>query len=139
MAQAVRDIMTPDPITLSDTASVREAAAAMRERDVGDVIVLHNDQLCGVVTDRDITVRAVADGKAPDKVKLAEVVSGQVMTVTPDTPVDKAVRLMRENAVRRLPVVESGRPVGVVSIGDIALERDPGSALADVSAARPNT
>lgn len=139
MAQAVKDIMTKNPITLPDTATVREAAVAMREGDVGDVIVMRDSTICGIVTDRDIAVRAVADGKSPDQVKLTDIVSADLVSVTPEDSLERAVELMRDKAVRRLPVVKSGKPVGVVSIGDLAMERDARSALADISAASPNT
>lgn len=140
MTQTIRDVMMANPISLSATATVGEAAKAMRERDVGDVIVLdEGDSLCGIVTDRDIVVRAVADERAPSEVRLGDICSHEVTTVGPSASVKDAVRLMRERALRRLPVVEGGKPVGIVSIGDLAIERGPESALADISAAPPNT
>jgi CBS domain-containing protein len=90
------------------------------------------------LTDRDVVVRAVAEGRDPKSIKVGEIVSEDVATVTPDEPVDKVVSLMREKAIRRVPVVDGGRPVGVVSLGDLAVERDSKSALADISAAEPN-
>jgi CBS domain-containing protein len=96
------------------------------------------DEVRGIVTDRDIAVRAVADGRGPET-PLSDVLSGQVVTVAPDDRVEKVVDLMREHAVRRIPVVEGGRLAGVISIGDLAIERDSDSALADISAARENT
>lgn len=140
MAQTIQEVMTANPISLSATATVGEAAKAMRERDVGDVIVLdEGDSLCGIVTDRDIVVRAVADERPPSEVRLGDICSHEVTTVGPSTSVRDAVRLMRERALRRLPVVEGGKPVGIVSIGDLAIEREPESALADISAAPSNT
>ena len=139
MAQTVADVMTRDPATIERTQSAAEAARLMAAHDTGDVIVLDNGTVGGIVTDRDIAVRLVAKEKEPSTL-VAEIVSdSQVVTVGPDTSLDQAVQLMRGNAVRRLPVIEQGRAVGVVSLGDLAIERDPDSALADVSAAQGNT
>jgi len=139
MAQTVADVMTSDPATIERTQSAAEAARLMAAHDTGDVIVLDNGTVGGIVTDRDIAVRLVAKEKEPST-PVAEIVSdSQVVTVGPDTSLDQAAQLMRGNAVRRLPVIEQGRAVGVVSLGDLAIERDPDSALADVSAAQGNT
>jgi CBS domain-containing protein len=120
--------------------SIGDAARAMRERDLGDVIVVDDkDALCGIVTDRDIVVRAVADDRDPSQVRLGDICSRDLTTIDASAPVKDAVKLMRERALRRLPVVESGRPVGIVSLGDLAIERDPESTLADISAAPSNT
>ncbi|MCA1843240.1 MAG: CBS domain-containing protein [Actinobacteria bacterium] len=105
----------------------------------GGVIVLRRERICGVVTDRDIAVRAVAEGRDPGQVRVGDICSRELEFLSPGDAVDDAVRIMRERAVRRLPVVDGGRPVGMVSIGDLVLERDPNSALADISAAPPNT
>ena len=138
--QSIQDVMTPDPKILEATASVRDAAELMRESDIGDVVVLENDQLCGIVTDRDIVVRVLADGDDPAMVTVGEICSRELTTVPPTASIDDVVRLIREKAIRRLPVVEEdGEVVGIVSIGDIAVARDRESALADVSAALPNT
>lgn len=139
MAERIQDVMSRDPVTVQATSTVREAAEAMRDRGVGDVIVLRDDGICGIVTDRDITVRAVAEGRDPSQVRVGDICSRELEFLSPGDTVDDAVRIMRERAIRRLPVVDGGRPVGVVSIGDLALERDPNSALADISAAPPNT
>lgn len=138
MARTIQDVMTHDPCTMDERATVSEAAREMRRRDIGDVIVTRGGQICGMLTDRDIAVRAVADGKDPDATPLGEIMSAHLTSVRPNTPIDEAVRMMREKAVRRLPVLEGDQPVGIVSIGDLAMERDPDSALADISAARPN-
>ena len=139
MAQTVRDVMTADPVCMPPNASITDAARTMRDRGIGDVLVLDGKELRGVVTDRDIVIRTIAEGGNPQSLDLASVCSsGQLSTVTPETTVDDAARLMRERAVRRLPVVEGGRPVGVVAIGDLAVEQDPGSALAEISAAPAN-
>jgi CBS domain-containing protein len=103
------------------------------------VIVLDNGTVCGILTDRDIAIRLVAQDK-PGSTPVAEIVSDdEVLTVAPDTPLGQAVQLLRSKAVRRLPVVQQGHAVGIVSLGDLAMERDQDSALADVSAARGNT
>lgn len=138
MTQLIKEVMTTSPVTLEATDTVRSAATKMREADIGDVVVLRNGSVCGIVTDRDITIRAVADGKDPDTVKIGDISSVNVVALSPDDSVDDAVRIMREKALRRLPVVDGGRPVGIVSIGDLAMERDQGSALADISAAPGN-
>ena len=135
----LRDVMTPDPITLPAGATVQEAARCMRENDIGDVILLEGGNMCGIVTDRDIAVRAVADGLDPATTSVREIASIDLVTLAPDDDVSRAVDLMRRRAVRRVPVVDQGRPVGVVSIGDLAMERDPDSALADISAAPANS
>jgi CBS domain-containing protein len=138
MANFVRDVMTTDPRTLDGDATATEAARLMQQYDIGDVIVLDGATIWGIVTDRDIVVRAVAQGRDPALVRLASICSDDVTSVRPDDPIDIAVALMRERALRRIPVVEDGQPVGIVTMGDLALHRDPNSVLADVSAAPPN-
>jgi len=132
--------MTPDLKSLEATASVRAAAELMRESDIGDVVVLENNRLCGIVTDRDIVVRVLADGSDPGMVTVGEICSRELTTVPPTASIDDAIRLIRQKAIRRLPVVEdNGEILGIISIGDIAVAKDRESALADVSAAPPNT
>ena len=138
MAQKVSELMTSDPVTLPSGQPVIEAAKAMREQGIGDVLVADDGRLKGVVTDRDIGVRVVAEGRDPGTTPVSEACSPDLITVAPDDDVDTAVRRMRERSVRRVPVVQDGRPVGVLSIGDMAIERDERSALADISAERPN-
>ena len=137
MATLIRDVMTPNPRALDAETSVKDAAKLMRDEDIGAVVV-GGDELRGIVTDRDIVVRAIAAGKAPRTAKLGDICSDDVVTVKPDDPVDDAVQLMRARALRRVLVAENGRPVGIVSMGDLAIDRDRESVLADVSAARPN-
>jgi CBS domain-containing protein len=110
----------------------------MRDRDIGDVIVMEQNRAMGIVTDRDIVVRVVASGQEAGKVKLADICSKELHTVKPTDSVEEAINLMRDKAVRRILVVEDDRPVGIVSIGDLAVERDRRSALGDISAAPPN-
>jgi CBS domain-containing protein len=137
--QSVQDVMTPNPMVLEATASVMDAAELMRESDIGDVIVLEDDRLAGIVTDRDIVVRVLAQGSDPTAVTLGEICSRQPTTIPATASIGDAVRLIREKAIRRLPVVEDGgEVVGIVSIGDIAVARDRKSALGDISAAPPN-
>jgi CBS domain-containing protein len=138
MPQTVREVMTRKPVALQAGTTLEEAARAMRDHDIGDVVVLQDDSVRGIVTDRDIAVRAVAEGRDPSSSVLAEICSRRMVTISPDEPVDRAITLMREHAVRRLPVVENGRPIGIVSLGDLAVERDPESVLGHISAADPN-
>jgi len=138
MKQSVKDVMTRNPITVPAGATTLDAARLMKEQDIGDVIVLDDDAVCGIVTDRDLVVRVLAEGRNPSGTKVADVCSRDVTTVSPNDPAERAVELMRDGALRRLPVTEKGKPVGVVSIGDLAVTRDPDSALADISAAPPN-
>lgn len=133
MGQQVKEVMTTGPITLDRDASLAEAARVMRDRGIGDVIVVEGDDAEGIVTDRDIVIRGVAEGADPNTTRLGQVVSGDLTSVAPDDPVERALELMREKAVRRLPVLEDGKPVGVVSLGDLAIQRDAGSVLADIS------
>ena len=138
MPQSVRDVMTPNPKLCPATATVTEAAQFMRDSDVGDVLVERDGTVCGIVTDRDIVVRAIAEGQDPTQAKLGDICSRDLTTLTPDATVDEAIRQMREKALRRLPIMENDRPVGIVSLGDLAQERDVDETLADISAAPPN-
>ena len=138
MAQSIKEVMTSDPRTVDAADSVADAAKIMAEADVGAVIVVEDEQVSGIVTDRDIAVRAVAEGRDPSSTKVSEVATGSPKTLSPDESVEDAEKAMREQDVRRLPVVEDGRPVGIVSLGDVAEERDAGEALADISSAPPN-
>ncbi|NUW38935.1 CBS domain-containing protein [Nonomuraea rhodomycinica] len=137
MAKTVADIMTARPAVVEAEQPVSVAAALMRDNDAGAVIVNDNGRVSGIITDRDIAVRVVAADKGPDT-RVREACSPSVEAVGPDTSLDQAVQLMRTHAVRRLPVVESGQAVGIVSLGDLAMERDPESALGDISAAAGN-
>ncbi|MBP2336751.1 CBS domain-containing protein [Saccharothrix coeruleofusca] len=139
MTQHVRDLMTPNPVTLAPDTPVRQAARAMRDQGIGDVLVVDGDQVRGIVTDRDIVVRGLADRDDLSDCRVGDVCSDRLVTATPDEDVDTAVTRMRENAVRRIAVVEGGKPVGVLSLGDAAIDKDSLSGLADISAARSNT
>ncbi|MBV1852752.1 CBS domain-containing protein [Catellatospora tritici] len=138
-ARTIREVMTTDPVSLPRTASLLEAARQMRRRHIGGVLVVGDDgALAGVVTDRDIVVRCVAMGGEAASTSLAEVVSEKVVTIGPDEPVVAAIWLMREHALRRLPVVTEGRAIGIVTLGDLVVVRDPASALASISSFPPN-
>jgi signal-transduction protein with cAMP-binding, CBS, and nucleotidyltransferase domain len=137
--QTIGDVMTRDPLTIDASAPVSDAAQIMRDYNIGDVMVIKSDgSLGGIVTDRDLTLRVVAPGYDPKALKVEDVCSDQVTSIAPGQPVAEAVDMMRDQAIRRLAVVEDGHLVGVVSLGDLAMERDPRSALADISEAPPN-
>lgn len=139
MTSTVRDVMSTNLRTLDTDATARQAATIMRDSDIGDVIVLGADgALRGIVTDRDLVVRCVAEGADPDGVALGDLCHGDVVTVGPDDGVDTAVVSMREHAVRRLPVCDGDDLVGIVSLGDLAEEFSRNSALGEISAAPPN-
>lgn len=138
MTQTIDTVMTTDLVTCPGDATIAEAARLMRDRDIGDVLVTGEDgRLAGIVTDRDIVVRCVAEGAAGDTT-LARACSPDVRSLPVGSSVEDAIDLMREHAMRRIPVVDDGRAVGIVSIGDLAVEREPDSALGDISAAAPN-
>ncbi|MFH8489308.1 CBS domain-containing protein [Streptomyces longisporoflavus] len=120
MAVVVRDVMTPGVVAVGPDASLVEAAQLMRAQDIGHVLVATAGRVVGVLTDRDITLRAVADGADPLTVSAQAVCTPDPVMVAPDDAVSSAVSLMLENAVRRLPVVEDGRPVGMVTLSDLA-------------------
>ena len=138
MPERVDEVMTPDPYTLGPEATLAEAARIMRDADIGDVVVTNADgQVAGILTDRDIVVRALADDRDPtDTVESAW--TQDVVSVSSRSAVAEAVSLMRQHNIRRLPVVDDGALVGIVSLGDLAVEKDPQSALADISKAAPN-
>jgi CBS domain-containing protein len=138
MARTVEEIMTRDPRTVNADAPIIEAARIMRDSDIGDVVVMDAGQVSGIVTDRDIVVRGLAEGRDADSTTVSEVCTTGVETIAPDASVDDALRQMREHDIRRLPVTKNGRPVGILSLGDLAVEREPESTLADISAASPD-
>ena len=138
MADTISTVMTSQPHCCDAGATLVDAAKLMDQHDIGDVLVTKGGELCGIVTDRDIAVRAVAQGKDPSSTTLGEIASGEVVSLSPDDSVDDAISTMRDRAIRRVPVVEGGKPVGVVSLGDLAEERDRQSVLAEISAAPSN-
>jgi CBS domain-containing protein len=138
MGQSIRDVMTADPHTVKADATLEDAAREMKADDIGAVIVEDGGEVSGILTDRDIVVRAIAEGRDPSSTKVGDVATRDVKTLSPDSTVEDAIKIVREQHVRRIPVVKDGRPAGIVSIGDLAIERDRGSALADISQAPSN-
>jgi CBS domain-containing protein len=139
VAQQIQDIMTKQVHTVRTDASVLEVARIMRDRRIGDVLVTDEDgSLCGIITDRDIVVRAVAAGMSLDQTKVSEICTEDLVQVDANASIEEIIAIMREHAIRRVPVVHGDKPIGIVSIGDLARARDPNSALADISAAAPN-
>jgi CBS domain-containing protein len=125
MSQSIKDVMTSNPCTIDADKSVAYAAKMMRDEDVGLAPIVEGDKLIGMLTDRDIAVRVVAEGRDPDQVTVGEVASKQVVTIDPQQELDEALRIMAKHQVRRLPVVEEdGRLVGVVAQADVAREGD---------------
>jgi len=139
MVRKMRDIMSPTPICMAPGESVSAAAKAMKEHGIGTVLVLTEGRLSGLVTDRDITVRVLAENRDPLTTPIGDICSSELVVLGPDDDVEQATRLIRERAVRRIPVLADGTPVGVVSIGDLALDKDATSALSGVSSAPPNS
>jgi CBS domain-containing protein len=139
MAQLVRELMAEPVVTVMADATLTDAARLMRDADIGDVVVVKKNKPIGVLTDRDIVVRGVADNRAPGTVTAGEICSTDVVTVNSDAEIVEAIALMRRAAVRRLPVTERGELVGLLSLGELAIERDETSVLADISSAEPNS
>lgn len=122
MARTMRDIMSAAPVCMAATESVSEAARAMKQHGIGTVLVTTDGGLSGLVTDRDITVRVLAEDRDPLTTPVGDICTGELAVLAPDDDVERAVRLMRERAMRRIPVLQDGTPVGVVSTGDLAPE-----------------
>jgi CBS domain-containing protein len=139
MAQLVRELMAEPVVTVTADATLTDAARMMRDADIGDVIVVKKTKPVGVLTDRDIVVRSVAENRTPGTVTAGEICTTDVVSVAPDAEISQAIALMRRAAVRRLPVTEMGELVGVLSLGELAIERDETSVLADISSAEPNS
>lgn len=132
----VREIMTGDPRSVDADDSVAAAAEAMRELNVGSVPVMAEGRIAGIITDRDITLRVIAENRLPQETKVREIATGEPLTVTPDTLVEVAAGLMASRQIRRLPVEEDGALVGMLSLGDVSVEgseRRAGEALTDIS------
>jgi CBS domain-containing protein len=138
MAQTIRNIMTANPVCLPASTPIRDAARAMRDNDIGDVVIEKGGKLCGIVTDRDIVVRAIADSRNIESTDLEAICSHDVTAISPNQSDDEAVQVMRRKSIRRLPVVEDGRVVGIISLGDLAIRKDPHSALGKISFAAAN-
>jgi CBS domain-containing protein len=132
----VADVMTKDPKSVEPGDSIEDAAKAMKEADTGALLVVDGDELKGIVTDRDIVVNALAEGNSDAKVE--DVASTDTTTIEPGADLTDAIAKMREAKVRRLPVVDDGDPVGIVSLGDLAIAADDDSALKEISGASAN-
>ena len=122
MAKSVRDAMTEDPRSIGASASVVEAAQLMRQQHIGSLPVTEDERLVGMITDRDITTRVVAESAVPETTSVGDVYSRDLISVESNKDLGEALRLMARHQVRRLPVVESGRLVGMVAQADIALK-----------------
>jgi CBS domain-containing protein len=132
----VGDIMTREPSSLRREATAAEAATLMKQEDCGSIPIVDGGRLVGIVTDRDIVIRAVAAGKDPKTLRIAEIMSADPITVSPDDSVDEASQIMAERQVRRLPVVQDGRLVGLLAIGQVARRDDAeqtGETLKEIS------
>src|SRR5829696_995537 len=125
MAQTIRELMTENPRTVSPDQTIQDAAKIMRDEDTGVVPITEGDSLAGVITDRDIAIRAVAEGRDGAQTTVREIASQDVVTIDPQQDLDEALRLMAQHQLRRLPVVEEdGRLVGIVSQADVARHGD---------------
>ncbi|MGH2379357.1 MAG: CBS domain-containing protein [Candidatus Limnocylindria bacterium] len=132
-----KDVMTKEVATLGPQATLGEAATLMRQEDCGSIPIVEGTRLVGIVTDRDIVIRAVAAGKDPRTTSVSEVMSADPVVISPDTDVDEAAAVMAERQVRRLPVVEDGKLAGILVIGQIARrepdEQQTGETLKEIS------
>jgi CBS domain-containing protein len=135
----VREIMSAAPVCMAPDESVSDAARAMKQHGVGTVLLLTDGRLNGLVTERDITVRVLAENRDPRTTRIGDICSSELVVLDPDDDLARAARLVRDRAVRRIPVLRDGTPVGVVSVGDLALEKDVASVLSGVSSAPPNS
>lgn len=122
MGKSVKDAMTSDVKTAAPSVSLADAAKLMKQEDVGSVPVVDGERLIGMLTDRDIVVRGIADGSDPHAVRAGDIASRDIVTVRPDDDLEEALRLMAQHQVRRLPVVDDGHLVGVLAQADVALE-----------------
>jgi CBS domain-containing protein len=127
----IRDVMTTEIQTAEPDDTLDEIAVMMRDQDTGAIPVVEDDELIGIVTDRDIVVRCIAEGSSPSEIAVDEIISGDLETVAPDDDLETAQRIMSEKQIRRLPVVEKGRLVGMVSLGDLAVKADQDEAVGD--------
>ena len=137
MGKSIRDVMSSNPCSIDSSKPVSYAAKMMKDEDVGLAPIVEGDRLVGALTDRDIVVRVVAEGRDPNSVSVREVASTGVVTIDPQQDLDEALKLMAQHQVRRLPVVEEdGRLVGVVAQADVADEAKPkkvGELVEDIS------
>jgi CBS domain-containing protein len=136
----VKEIMTAVPAVCGPDTPLEDIARTMVGRDCGAIPVVApgDNGVAGIITDRDIVVRAVAAGRPLDTTKVSEICTEDLVQVDAHASIEEIVAIMREHAIRRVPVVHGDKPIGIVSIGDLARINDPGSALADISSAAPN-
>lgn len=135
----ISEIMTTDPVVCASDCSIQEAARQMRDRHIGDVLVQDADgRPCGIVTDRDLVVRALAEDRDVSSWQLGEVCGDELHTISIDADVADIVALMQARSLRRVPVMEGDRLVGIVSLGDLASHLDGDSALGTISSAPPD-
>ena len=136
MGKSVRDAMTSDVVTATPSQSLTEAAVLMKEKDIGSVPVVDDGRVIGVLTDRDIVIRAVADGTDPHSVQVGDVTSRDLVSVRPDDDLDEVLKLMALHQVRRLPVVDEGRLVGVIAqadVAEVAKDKQVGQVVEEIS------
>jgi CBS domain-containing protein len=138
MSRYVKDIMTTAPLTIDVGDPVTAAAEMMRDADVGALVVTDSSGVRGVLTDRDITIRVVAPGNDPATTAVGDIVAPDLVAVSPDDDLVTATELMRTHALRRLPVLDGERLAGIVSLGDLAIDQEATSTLADISTEPPN-
>ncbi len=136
IALKIQEIMTKKVTTLNSNDSIAKAADIMKQLNVGSVPVIENNKLVGIVTDRDIVLRSIAKGDSPEQT-ISQVMTRNIVSVAPDADVHEAADIMAQNQIRRLPVVQAGSLLGIVSIGDMAVEsifeNEAGEALSDIS------
>jgi signal-transduction protein with cAMP-binding, CBS, and nucleotidyltransferase domain len=135
----IREVMTADPRTVRSSTSLQDAARVMADDAIGDVIVEDaSGRVAGILTDRDLAIRAIAEGLDPTTATVEEAYTPDISALAPTDTVQDAVVQMREKDIRRLPVVEGGKAIGIVSLGDLSIHTEPGSVLSDISAATPD-
>lgn len=138
MATMVREIMTEGPTTCPPDATLADVSRMMRDNEIGDVLVVDDGELAGILTDRDVVVRGLANGEEAGS-SIEGTFTPNPVCVTPETALEDVAKLMKTHTLRRVPVVEGRRLVGIVSLGDLAEKREPESTLASISAAPPDS
>lgn len=138
MPKTVRDVMTVNPVSMTSDTPIEQAAKAMSDRQIGSVVVMQHDKPLGIVTDRDIAVRAVAKGGDPAQLRLVDICSTDIAAVRPDQSVDDAINVMKSHDVKRVLVMDHNKLEGIVSIGDLTARGEGKDVQADLSRSRPN-
>ncbi|HEY0829375.1 MAG TPA: CBS domain-containing protein [Bacilli bacterium] len=138
--KTVKELMTTDCVTVSQNDTFYEVSVKMRDHDIGFIPVVEGRNLIGVVTDRDLVVRGIAEGRTESST-VSGVISKEIRSISPDTTIEEAARIMANGQIRRLPVVENGELLGVVALGDLAIhknyENEAGEALSQISEPTP--